>query len=707
MPSFNYQAALKAGYTKDQIDQYLNSSQASQDINNFVAPSQSPTAPAAASASQQPTDIYSQIGQGAANLLGGIVRPFADTGRNILTAAATPLAVGANLNAQTAANQNVPEFLRNIAGAESRFTQNAFKKLQDMGILTSEEKIKQAEEDPTQFVKNQVADSGEIISYGIPLGSGALGAKGAKGLTGVAIKYALPGASVAATNAAAEQLRNNEFNPAQLAGKTIVGGTGAALLGPTMDKILGAGKTTEKLGQAAEDLGTAVRSGQRKIHAPASIYGAKNEKAINTTLDKLGISGTPQQQYEQLLPTMDKLGSQIDSKLAAGAKDYSIDAVKKDFMTNVQHNLRTSDINKKQTQEIINKYIDDISNVSGLQLGDKTNTRDLSTLKQFVNEDYKKIADKIDRGVSLTPQEEVISQARKTLDDIIGNLNPEVKNLTLQQSHLFDAARSLSPARFNPPTLRAGGFSIPSAVSQPVTDMAGRGLQGAGQKLQNLGAVLPQGSTPAIQNAIGQISARAPSVIGGNSQNQGQTVQDQGYGTNGQQQTNGNINQFAPPTVNANTNNQQVGGFQITPEILQAARMKLSDSEYKKIKDTYDIQQGDFGLGKSLTEAEVSRKQTSILIDDALAQINNNKKIKTGFEAPFENLKSKINMGDQATLDFNATIANLAATIAKARGGTSFTPTEKEMLNKYTPQVGDSYQDLVTKLTKLKSLQVK
>ena len=114
MAQFNYQAAIKAGYTPDQINSYLNSPQANQDVNNFGRAASIPSAPAAPA--QQPTDFYSQLGQGAANIVGNITKPFVETGKNILTALASPLAIGANTNAQVAANQNVPSFIRTIAG---------------------------------------------------------------------------------------------------------------------------------------------------------------------------------------------------------------------------------------------------------------------------------------------------------------------------------------------------------------------------------------------------------------------------------------------------------------------------------------------------------------------------------------------------------------------------------------------------------------
>ena len=49
-------------------------------------------------------------------------------------------------------------------------------------------------------------------------------------------------------------------------------------------------------------------------------------------------------------------------------------------------------------------------------------------------------------------------------------------------------------------------------------------------------------------------------------------------------------------------------------------------------------------------------------------------------------------------------LAQIKATIAKARAGTSFTPNEEKLLNKYSPSEGDSEQVLRTKLNGLRAL---
>jgi len=102
-----------------------------------------------------------------------------------------------------------------------------------------------------------------------------------------------------------------------------------------------------------------------------------------------------------------------------------------------------------------------------------------------------------------------------------------------------------------------------------------------------------------------------------------------------------------------------------------------------------------------LSEAQQARTDVKSLTADALSRLDGGD-IKTGFvNAPIQDIAATFGMADQPTLEFNTLISNLKATIAKARAGTSFTEGEKKMLEKYTPNVGDSEQQIRTKLNLL------
>lgn len=104
------------------------------------------------------------------------------------------------------------------------------------------------------------------------------------------------------------------------------------------------------------------------------------------------------------------------------------------------------------------------------------------------------------------------------------------------------------------------------------------------------------------------------------------------------------------------------------------------------------------------TETQRARDEASQLTDQALQQLQRGG-VQTGpIAAPLENFKSVFNAGDQPTIDFNVTIDSLKAAIAKARAGTSFTPNEEALLNRYAPKSGDSQQQLMTKLSNLQEV---
>lgn len=136
----------------------------------------------------------------------------------------------------------------------------------------------------------------------------------------------------------------------------------------------------------------------------------------------------------------------------------------------------------------------------------------------------------------------------------------------------------------------------------------------------------------------------------------------------------------------------------ITPEILQRARIMLNESDYKKIKDIYDLQNSE---GEK-SEAQLVRETTRDLARDAYQFYLDNPDLDVGIVGSRkQQMLGKLGLADPRSLDFLTTIANLKAFIAKQRGGTSFTPSEERLLNRYTPNETDSKQQLETKLRKL------
>jgi len=115
-----------------------------------------------------------------------------------------------------------------------------------------------------------------------------------------------------------------------------------------------------------------------------------------------------------------------------------------------------------------------------------------------------------------------------------------------------------------------------------------------------------------------------------------------------------------------------------------------------RIKQMFDMQKSQATPTKK-TETQQAREDVGYLAATAVKQLKSG--VKTGpFLPKIEEMKAIVNKGDQPTLEFNNTIAQIKGALAKARAGTSFTPNEERLLNKYTPNIGDSTQQLQTKL---------
>lgn len=140
-------------------------------------------------------------------------------------------------------------------------------------------------------------------------------------------------------------------------------------------------------------------------------------------------------------------------------------------------------------------------------------------------------------------------------------------------------------------------------------------------------------------------------------------------------------------------------------QILSNPDGKAQAQQLNTLKEALAIQEAmapQAGGNIKKTETQRARDEAAQLADEAVAMLQGGG-IQTGMIAgPLENIKAKFNAADEKTLRFNTLAASLRAAIAKARAGTSFTEGEKKMLQQYTPNVGDSAQELATKLQLLK-----
>lgn len=241
---------------------------------------------------------------------------------------------------------------------------------------------------------------------------------------------------------------------------------------------------------ALPGIGSKMRASARSIEQPASVFGASREARINNTLDKRGFTGPAAEQYKKLEPDIKSLSDDITKELDANPKQVSIDEIRSDLTKNLEDQLLTKQITNKQARTEISGYIRDLYKTSsGKELADTISTQDLFQLKKKINKQYQGVAKKLESHTPLSPREQVVYAARQTVDDIIATKHPKVKEMTLMQSDLYDAAPSLEKARkARGPGMYFFGarMGIPGSVMQSASDLAGRGVQALGGSLPTI-----------------------------------------------------------------------------------------------------------------------------------------------------------------------------------------------------------------------------
>lgn len=154
-----------------------------------------------------------------------------------------------------------------------------------------------------------------------------------------------------------------------------------------------------------------------------------------------------------------------------------------------------------------------------------------------------------------------------------------------------------------------------------------------------------------------------------------------------------------PDSASPGPNQDQIN--QMLEDALSAPDAKTQGAKLDLISKLLDVQKKASPTAAKSTATEQARSEAGNIAKDAINQLETNDP-KTGFvAAPFEELKSKFSAGDPNTIAFDRTISNLKASLAKARAGSAFTPNEEKLLDQYVPKVGDSRQQLETKLAYL------
>lgn len=466
--------------------------------------------------------------------------------------------------------------------------------------------------------------------------------------------------------------------------------------------------------------GEYLREDATKIRAKPSVYGAKKEKAIQNTLNVLGIEGTPQQKYEALAPNMEKLGKQIGDEFVKNPKEIPFISVIKQFKEGLKSTIRTSELSSTTAQKEIKGYLTDLYEVAGHDPKGTISNDAFFKLKQMVNEDYQGVAKKLLSNTPLSDREKVIQVARQVFDDVVAAANPEVKELTIMQSHLYDAADSLSKARDAVPTTRIMGTTVPTPVLKGGEDKLGRVLTDAGDTIESAKAggmavkdavvgALP-GTPTTVATGVGMLGGEQNTP---DAQNKKNTVPG---GENGAgQENNGQQEIQHDPTIPQEEDN--ITGYSIKElgAALTQARLANDTAAEKDLKAMYDMetqyQEGKATKAKTkpLTEKQMMYKSSAQSAQHALDLLDKGD-AKTGILAgSFKGTKRLTGAMSEAQQDFDSTLSLARGMLLNALSGANVPPAEYERLSalldieKSTPAIAK--QQLKSFIQQVKQLQ--
>lgn len=700
MATFNISAARKAGYSDQEINDFMRQNNLMPLVDTPpVAPVQTvapPTPQVQAASTTTPIDPEQQVRGGLfdniKSVVGKAARFLAPATMNIAQDAGQSAYVEGDAFKQ--ANQSKEDYQNVIRGvikkAENATEPEMRKKLFDIAKNALNQSQSIGNDYQPEFSKDvNLSPAERGIASGTEIGT-IVAVPQAKGTTATARIGSM--AAQGGTSSALRELTSTEqMTPEErLKNTAIAGGIGAAI-GAGTQAVGEAYNAVRGAGDKVKEVGDNYRKEVRQIKQPASVYGSGKEKAISQTLDDLGFKGTPANQYSQLEPKMAELESQIQS-LVKSNPDIKVNVgdIRQSFMDNLESSLRSKDLTSSQAKKEIEGYIADLIKSSGGTPSDELSLGSLRDLKKLVNKDYGPVYNIAERGGALTPRQKVIQAAWDSLDSAVKNASPEMKKLLEMESNLYKAAPSLSSARFNAPTFRAFGTSVPGKVSQGLQDATGKTITGVGNamdslpELPNISPVISEGSQATISNTVGQLPAAAAE----NNDNQGQNNSSQDYGTDNSQ------HQPIIPQESYLTGH--------SPETLyQAYMLAKENGDTKAANELHTMYQDEVTYQKEQSQGTKTKPKSA-------AGLQVEGKAKAGLSAldtieqqikqnPYILLQASIPGSPGARL-FEASVSSLTDAIGGLRTGATVSKEQQAYYRNMLPKVGDSPETIMRKL---------
>jgi hypothetical protein len=536
-----------------------------------------------------------------------------------------------------------------------------------------------------------------------------------------------------------------------------------ALFGYGPLKALGkvTGVTTGKLlaGAAGKDLASAAASREGSnllgqawgIHQATNIGGGQAlglsnaQKLQQFLINRVGVPTTADALTAQAATGSfkDQVGKQIGTTLSQNATTFDkpglLQNLKTEFSnvigagqggksaniilpTDSAATIRAKQLGNTST-DITNKSANDILT----RVQNAKTTQDLWQVRKDINamQNFNRTSQ------AATPvTQSILDKASQTINKELTSVHPELKTQFTDFSQASTAHNLLGKAAANPPGAQlpilgnqVGGRVIQRGKAILGGTMQKMGSQPTAQTAANTFIPKPGSFAESLMNGgagrTGTMANLKPSNIGsalGNIQKgqipaaiRGGVVRQMGAGLYGGMTgpVSGNPADQTAQLNNPNpdTTNQDITqGMNPYPKINLLYDIQNDPANATNYLKYYNQVQQVFGPQTSkMTQQQQASSDVQKLTQDAMQQLQSGA-VKTG---PFgilgklEQAKGAINMADPATLQFNTTVANLMATIARARAGTAFTPNEQKLLEQYTPHIGDSYQQLVVKLNAL------
>lgn len=416
-------------------------------------------------------------------------------------------------------------------------------------------------------------------------------------------------------------------------------------------------------------------------------------------------TGTPRQQRVAMEKDMGALSSQVDNILAKNPTPIKGTDVRMQVQQAIDDPLKYADVDLTLpgVQKNLNSHLTKFEKT--------TSAKELNDYIKQLNPIARRAQDKIARGVAVTDKEAAALTAKRAGDEVLSAI-PEIKPLKQNMAQIFEVTPQVAKAgeqKIGLPMATGVNIKGPVQAAKGAQSRIGALLQGKTRKPTPNKGVDPDSLNLAFNPSAAENIPAGQGVFG--------TLTRQSLGRA--------LVPEQPTTDEALTDTTQAPQYdessiategavpdqsaQIQANLQQAALQALANGDNKGLENILKVASLFESSSKSAapikkTETQRARDEAADLTKQSLELLRGGSVNVGPIAGRLEDFKSLFNMADPESYQFNTLASSLKAAIAKARAGTSFTEGEKQMLEKYTPNTGDSEQQLITKLTLLNDI---